>query len=74
MTRILIDDHDFARSGLQAILSGQPGWQMGAEAENGRRAVELMAKARPHVAMRKTNAHSTADPVRYAIRNNLVEP
>ena len=29
MIRILIaDDHDVVRSGLRAILSGQPGWEV----------------------------------------------
>ncbi len=44
MTRILIaDDHDVVRSGLRAILADQPGWEVVAEAEDGRQAVELAA-------------------------------
>jgi len=52
MTRILIaDDHDVVRSGLHAILSSQPGWEVVAEAEDGKRAVELTAETQPHVAI-----------------------
>jgi DNA-binding NarL/FixJ family response regulator len=40
VTRILIaDDHDVVWSGLHTILSAQPGWEVVAEAEDGRQAV-----------------------------------
>jgi DNA-binding NarL/FixJ family response regulator len=52
MTRILIaDDHDVVRSGLHAILSSQPGWEVVAEAENGKQAVELASVTLPNVAI-----------------------
>jgi DNA-binding NarL/FixJ family response regulator len=52
MIRILIaDDHDVVRSGLHAILSSQPGWEVVAEAEDGKRAVELAAQTQPNVAI-----------------------
>ena len=52
MTRILIaDDHDVVRSGLHAILNSQPGWEVVAEAEDGKRAVELAAETQPNVAI-----------------------
>jgi DNA-binding NarL/FixJ family response regulator len=52
MIRILIaDDHDVVRSGLNTILSSQPGWEVVAEAEDGRRAVELAAETQPDVAI-----------------------
>ncbi len=49
-TRILIaDDHDDVRSGLRAILGGQPGWEIVAEAADGRQAVDLAAETSPDV-------------------------
>jgi DNA-binding NarL/FixJ family response regulator len=52
MTRILIaDDHDVVRFGLRAILGAQPGWEVVAEAGDGRQAVELAAETQPDVAI-----------------------
>ena len=52
MTRILIaDDHDVVRTGLRAILSGQSGWAVVAEAEDGRQAVDLAVETQPDVAI-----------------------
>jgi DNA-binding NarL/FixJ family response regulator len=52
VTRILIaDDHDVVRSGLNAILSAQPGWEVVGEAEDGRQAVQLAAETQPDVAI-----------------------
>ncbi len=52
VTRILIaDDHDVVRSGLHTILSAQPGWEVVAEAEDGRQAVQLAADTQPNVAI-----------------------
>jgi DNA-binding NarL/FixJ family response regulator len=52
MTRILVaDDHDIVRRGLKELLQERPGWQICAEASNGREAVELALEHRPHVAV-----------------------
>ena len=50
--RILIaDDHDVVRSGLRNILEAQPGWQIVAEATDGKDAVQKAAETRPDVAI-----------------------
>jgi DNA-binding NarL/FixJ family response regulator len=50
--RILIaDDHELIRRGLAATLRDKPGWSVVAEAENGRRAVELARSTHPDVAI-----------------------
>ena len=52
MLRILLaDDHDIVRRGLKDLLEQQVGWQVCAEAANGREAVELALRHRPHVAV-----------------------
>jgi len=44
MTRILIaDDHDVVRAGLRTILQPQAGWEVVAEASDGKEAVELLS-------------------------------
>ncbi|MGA8342672.1 MAG: response regulator transcription factor [Candidatus Sulfotelmatobacter sp.] len=48
MFRILIaEDHEVARQGIRALLEGHPGWEVCAEAKDGREAVELANSARP---------------------------
>ena len=50
--RILIaDDHPIVRAGLRRLLESRPGWQVCAEAENGRDAVEKAGKLKPDVAV-----------------------
>ena len=40
MKRILVaDDHDAVRSGLRAVLEARPGWEVVAEAHDGREAL-----------------------------------
>ena len=48
MFRILIaDDHEVARRGIHALLESHAGWQVCAEAGDGREAVELAASSKP---------------------------
>ncbi|SPE39316.1 Two component transcriptional regulator, LuxR family [Candidatus Sulfopaludibacter sp. SbA3] len=50
--RILIaDDHAIIRSGLRALLAHEPGFEIVAEAADGREAVELAERELPHVAI-----------------------
>jgi DNA-binding NarL/FixJ family response regulator len=50
--RILIaDDHDVVRTGLVALLTHRPDWQVCAEATNGRDAVKLAVKLKPNIAI-----------------------
>jgi DNA-binding NarL/FixJ family response regulator len=52
MTRILIaDDHDVVRAGLRSILSSQPGWEVVAEASDGKEAIDRALSTRPDVAV-----------------------
>lgn len=48
MLRILIaDDHEVARGGIRALLESHPGWEVCAEAKDGREAVELASELNP---------------------------
>jgi DNA-binding NarL/FixJ family response regulator len=50
--RILIaDDHDVVRRGMRALLEDQSGWEVCAEANNGRQAVEKVKQLKPDVAV-----------------------
>jgi YesN/AraC family two-component response regulator len=50
MLRILIaDDHEIIRRGLCNLLERHEGWEICAEAANGREAVEFAVKLRPQV-------------------------
>lgn len=52
MLRILIaDDHELARHGIRAVLETHPGWQVCAEARDGRESVELAATTKPDVVL-----------------------
>ncbi len=48
---LLADDHTIIRSGLRLLLEQQPGYKVVAEANDGREAVELVAKHHPQVAV-----------------------
>lgn len=50
--RILVaDDHQVVRTGLRALLESKTGWQVCAEAGNGREAVEKARELQPDVAV-----------------------
>jgi DNA-binding NarL/FixJ family response regulator len=50
--RLLVaDDHDIVRKGLCTLLGSQPGWQIAAEARDGREAVRLAKECKPDVAV-----------------------
>src|SRR6476620_10392307 len=52
MTTILIaDDHGVVRFGLQLLVSEQPGWEVVAEAADGKEAVAQARKTKPDVAI-----------------------
>src|SRR4051794_35421851 len=52
MTRILIaDDHDVVRAGVRTILESQPGWEVVAEASDGKEAIDKALATRPDVAV-----------------------
>jgi DNA-binding NarL/FixJ family response regulator len=48
--RLLVaDDHEIVRKGLKMILEAQPGWQVTAEAVDGREAVEKAKELKPDI-------------------------
>ncbi len=48
MLRILIaDDHEVARQGIRSLLEGHEGWEVCAEAKDGREAVEFASSLNP---------------------------
>ena len=48
--RILVaDDHEIVRQGLRALLEAQPGWQVVAEAIDGREALDKAKRLHPDV-------------------------
>ncbi len=52
VTRILIaDDHDVVLSGIRSILEARPGWEIVAEATNGREAIKKTLETKPDVAV-----------------------
>ena len=46
---VLADDHEVVRAGLRALLEEQSGWEVVAEAADGRDAVEKASKLKPDV-------------------------
>jgi len=52
MTRILIaDDHEVVRSGLRLILEAHPGWEVVAEAADGKAAIVKAQETQPDIAI-----------------------
>ena len=48
--RLLVaDDHEIVRKGIRSLLEAQPGWQVAAEACDGREAVEKAREMKPDV-------------------------
>ncbi|HVO59437.1 MAG TPA: response regulator transcription factor [Terriglobales bacterium] len=48
---LIADDHDLIRRGLKSLLETRPGWEVCAEADDGRTAVELATKCKPQIAI-----------------------
>ncbi len=48
---LVADDHEIIRNGVRSLLEAQPGWQVMAEASNGREAVEKANRLKPDVAV-----------------------
>lgn len=50
--RLLVaDDHEIVRKGLRTLLEQQPGWQVTAEASDGREAVAKVKECKPDIAV-----------------------
>jgi DNA-binding NarL/FixJ family response regulator len=48
--RLLVaDDHEIVRKGLRSLLEAQPGWQVTAEASDGREAVDKAKEMKPDI-------------------------
>lgn len=55
-TRLLVaDDHAVVRKGLRSILESHPGWEVVAEAANGREAVALSLEHQPDIVVMDIN-------------------
>ncbi len=78
MLRILVaDDHEVIRRGLRGLLEQHEGWQVCAEASNGRQAVELAQKTCPHVvvlnlSMPELNGLEATRHIRKALPNTEI--
>ncbi len=52
---IIADDHQIVRQGLSTLLAKEPDMEVVAEAENGRKAVQLTKEMSPHVVIMDVN-------------------
>src|ERR1700693_2421346 len=48
---LIADDHEVVRRGIRALIQEQPGWQVVAEAKNGRDAVAKADEFKPDLAI-----------------------
>lgn len=48
---LITDDHPVVRAGIRGMISGEPDFEVVGEAENGREAVEMVAKFHPDVVL-----------------------
>ena len=48
---LLADDHEIVRKGLRALLEAEPGWEVAAEAVDGRDAIEKALQIKPDIAI-----------------------
>ena len=46
---LVADDHELVRKGMRTILEAQPGWNVAAEANDGRQAVEKAKEVKPEI-------------------------
>jgi DNA-binding NarL/FixJ family response regulator len=46
---VIVDDHSVVRRGVRALLESQPDWQVLAEAQTGREAVEVVKRLQPDI-------------------------
>jgi DNA-binding NarL/FixJ family response regulator len=46
---VIVDDHSVVRRGVRALLESQPGWEVVAEAQTGREAVEVVKRLQPDI-------------------------
>jgi DNA-binding NarL/FixJ family response regulator len=51
LTILVADDHEIVRRGLVSLIKAQPTWEVCAEADNGRQAVELAKELKPDIAI-----------------------
>jgi DNA-binding NarL/FixJ family response regulator len=48
---LIADDHELVRKGIRMVLEARPGWEVVAEANNGRDAVKKAQQTKPNVAI-----------------------
>lgn len=46
---VIVDDHSVVRRGVRALLESQPGWEVVAEAQTGREAVDVVKRLQPDI-------------------------